>query len=103
MITLRSATLLLALLSPLLPGCPHSETPVTPNGGVDCEAACSQARAICAAQPCDEATSNLFAPTPDGKPCETWRCQQGYPHEKNACLARATVPSELAACRGVGK
>lgn len=83
-------------------GC-HSEREVPPRGGSDCVAACVQIRAVCDAQECSSEVRDMAAPSPAGKPCEVWRCQQGYPHEKNACLARATTPSGLAACHGVGR
>lgn len=79
------------------------EVVVVPNGGDDCTAACVQARAVCAQQSCPADVLRLSSETPDGQACETWRCRQGYPHEHNQCLARATTPSELQACKGVGK
>jgi len=89
----------------VLVGCSPSahEKTVPPNGGEDCVAACQQIRSVCAAQPCPDDVRDLAAPTPAGAECEAWRCQQGYPHEKNACLARAATPSALQGCKGVGR
>lgn len=83
-------------------GC-HGEREVSPRGGVDCVAACVQIRAICDAQECSSDVRDMAAPSPGGKPCEEWRCLQGYPPEKNACLARARTPNEARACSGVGR
>ncbi len=84
-------------------GCGPKEKEVAPNGGEDCVAACVQARAVCAQQSCPDDVLDLSAPTPEGQACEVWRCRQGFPHEKNTCLAKATTPSALRACRGVGR
>lgn len=86
----------------LLAGC---EPPVVaPNGGSDCQAACERVRQVCEVDPgCTDTERNLAAPTPAGLACEVWRCDQGFPHEKNACLARATSAVELRACKGVGR
>lgn len=78
-------------------------TPRRVDGGPDCEAACVRVREVCSIDTCSDAEHELAAPTPAGAPCEAWRCQQGYPHEKNACLARATSAADLRACKGVGR
>ena len=93
----------LGVVGGLFVGCKPNETPVHPNGGEDCVAACVQARAVCAAQECPTDVLDLAAPTPAGQTCEVWRCVQGYPHEKNACLARAATPSALRECKGIGR
>lgn len=90
------------LIAVLFVGC-HHEREVTPSGGEDCIAACVQVRVICAAQECPDDIVRMSAPTPEGQPCEVWRCRQNYPAEKNTCIARARTSSEVRACNGVGR
>jgi len=100
---LYAAHLAVVALAALAWGCTPTEKVVEPSGGTDCSAACVQLRAICAAQSCPDDVLAMSSPTPAGQACEVWRCAQGYPHEKNTCLAQARTPTEARACRGVGR